>query len=119
MAANKTNNSKTLKEDAIEYLVSLLGELPIATRQEAVEFLGDLLMRLQDEGLSKSRSVTLDPPQGSVISCADDDFDDDDGEEEEEEELYDSEEPEMKVQTLSSADDDLDEEFDLEDNYDD
>lgn len=118
MAANKTNNSKTLKEDAIEYLVSLLVELPIATRQEAVEFLGDLLMRLQDEGQSKSRSVTLDPPQGSVISSADDDFDDDD-DEEEEEELYDLEEPEMKVQTLSSADDDLDEEFDLEDNYDD
>ena len=34
MAANKTNHSKTSKEDALEYLSSLLGELSESSRQK-------------------------------------------------------------------------------------
>lgn len=112
MAANKTNHSKTSKEDALEYLSSLLGELSESSRQKLLEFLGELLRRFPNEGQSKSDFVALDPSQGSVISSADDDFDEDD-------EDYGREGSESKNQMLASADDDVDEEFDLEDDYDD
>ena len=110
MAANKTNHSKTSKEDALEYLSSLLGELSESSRQKLIEFLGELLRRFPNESQSKSDFAALDSPQGSVISSADDDFDEDD-------EDYGREGSEN--QTLASADDDVDEEFDLEDDYDD
>ncbi|MGN0910901.1 MAG: hypothetical protein ACI4NV_05715 [Thermoguttaceae bacterium] len=105
MAANKTNNSKTPREVSLEYLSTL-------SPQEREEFVFELLQRLQNEAQSKPDFAKLDPPQGSVISSADDDFDD-------EEDVYELEEPEPEDQTLASADDDVDEEFDLEDDYDD